>query len=72
MNARLLKSKMVLCGDTNMTLADALGISYQRLSAKMNEWEGAEFTQSEILTIKDRYKLTPEEVDLIFFMTKSS
>lgn len=72
MNARLLKSKMVLHGDTNVTLAEALGITPQRLSAKLNEWEGAEFTQSEIIIIKDRYHLTPEEVDAIFFMPKSS
>lgn len=72
LNTRLLKSKMVLCGDTNVTLAEALKISPQRLSAKINEWEGAEFTQSEILIIKDRYHLTPEEVDAIFFTTKSS
>lgn len=72
MNARLLKSKMVLHGDTNVTLAEALGITPQRLSAKLNEWEGAEFTQGEIIIIKDRYDLTPEEVDAIFFMQKSS
>lgn len=72
MNARLLKSKMVLHDDTNATLAEALGITPQRLSAKINEWEGAEFTQGEIIIIKDRYQLTPEEVDAIFFMRKSS
>ena len=45
---------MVLCGDTNVSLAEALKISPQRLSAKINEWEGAEFNQSEILIIKEK------------------
>lgn len=72
MNAKLLKSKMVLHDDTNITLADALGITPQRLSAKLNGWEGAEFTQSEILIIKDRYNLTPDEVAAIFFMCECS
>lgn len=72
MNARLLKSKMVLYGDTNVTLAKALGITHQRLSAKLNEWEGAEFTQGEIFIIKDRYNLTPDDIDAIFFTEQSS
>lgn len=67
MNAKLLRSKMVLYGDTNATLADALGISAQRFSAKINETNGAEFTKSEIAIIRNRYNLTPEEVVEIFF-----
>ncbi len=67
MNAKLLKSKMVLHDDTQAKLADALGITSQRLSNKINEYNGAQFTQSEIRIIKDRYDLTDEEVSLIFF-----
>lgn len=67
MNINLFKSKMKLYGDTNSTLAKAIGISQQRLSAKINETSGAEFTQSEIEKIKIRYELTPEEIDNIFF-----
>ena len=67
MNAKLLKSKMVLFGDTGAVLADALGISRQQFSAKLNETNGAEFTQNEIKMIKARYSLTSEEVDYIFF-----
>lgn len=67
MNAKLLKSKMVLFGDTNTTLAAALNISTTRLSAKINETNGAEFNQSEIKIIKERYDLTNDEVILIFF-----
>ncbi len=67
MNTRLLKSKMVLFGDTGSELADALGISRQQLSAKMNETNGAEFTQGEIKIIKTRYDLSCTDVDEIFF-----
>lgn len=67
MNKNLLRSKMVLFGDTNETLAAALGISPQRLSAKINAKDGAEFVQREIKAIRDRYHLTDEEVALIFF-----
>ena len=68
MNARLLRSKMVLFGDTQGELAEALGISQQRLSAKMNETNGAEFNQREIRIIRQRYDLTAEELSLIFFV----
>lgn len=67
MNKNMFKSKMKLFGDTNATLAGAIGISAQRLSAKINETGGAEFTQSEILSVKERYDLTIEEVSQIFF-----
>lgn len=66
MNKDLLKSFMALHGDTNRTLADYLNISEQSLSCKINE-KGTEFKQGEIVSIKDRYCLTPEQVDAIFF-----
>ena len=67
MNAKLLKSKMVLYGDTQAELADALGLSQTRLSSKINEYQGAQFTQAEIKSIKERYALTDSEVTSIFF-----
>jgi len=67
MDGLKMKSKMVLHGDTNATLAKAIGLSAQRLSAKINETNGAEFTQSEIQKIKERYSLTLQEADEIFF-----
>ena len=67
MNKNLLRSKMVLFGDTNETLAAALGISPQRLSAKINAKDGAEFVQREIKVMRNRYQLTDEETGLIFF-----
>lgn len=61
-----LRSKMALHGDTNATLAEAINISPQRLSAKINETGGAEFTQGEIQGIKERYHLTNDEAADIF------
>ena len=63
---------MILHDDTNDMLAAALGITPQRLSAKINETGGAEFTQREIRIIKIRYRLTPEQVDNIFFAAEVS
>ena len=67
MNKALLESKMKLFGDNQSKLADALGISVQRFNAKLNETDGAQFNQGEIQKVKDRYGLTSEEVDAIFF-----
>lgn len=64
-NANLLKSKIVLHGETMATLADYLGISRQTLTLKMS---GAnDFTQSEIKQIILKYDLTLEETNAIFF-----
>ena len=71
MNKQLLCSKMKLFGDTQATLAKALGISLSQTNAKINE-KSAEFTQNEICAIKQRYRLTAEEVDDIFFDMKVS
>lgn len=72
LNALLLKSKMVLNGDNNKTLSEFLGISRQTLSYKITGYRGSEFYQSEIFSIKERYNLTPDEVDSIFFERKVS
>lgn len=66
MNSKQLRSIMVLHGDTNVTLASFLGITEQSLSNKINE-NGTEFKQNEISKIKDRYNLSADLVDLIFF-----
>lgn len=71
MNTNKLRAKMALHGDNGGTLSEALGLSQQRFSAKLNG-NNAEFTQSEIQTIKDRYNLTPEEIEDIFFDKKVS
>ena len=67
MNKALLKSKISLYDHNFSDLALVVGCSRTRLSAKLNETEGAEFKKSEIEKIKKEYSLTAEEVDLIFF-----
>lgn len=57
---------MALHGDTNKDLAEMLGISEQSVSGKLNE-KGTEFKQGEIAKIKDRYNLSPNQVESIFF-----
>ena len=71
MDINKLKSKMILNGDNGKKLADYLGISRTTLSAKMNE-TNAEFTQTEIMKIKEKYLLTGDEIDEIFFNFKVS
>ena len=66
MKKELLRSIMVLHGDTNKDLADYLGITEQSVSNKINE-NGTEFKQGEIRRIRCRYNLTSEQVDQIFF-----
>ena len=67
MNKNELVSKMKKHGDRNEDLAKYIGISPQRFSAKLNSTGGAEFTQSEIHKIKEKYCLTSEDVNEIFF-----
>ena len=67
MNKPLLESFMKRHGDTGTSLAEYLGISRGTFSSKLNEYKGYDFTQEEIILIKERYKLTPEELDAVFF-----
>jgi hypothetical protein len=71
MNAKALRSIMVLKGDTNSSLAQLLGISLQSVSNKLNE-NGSEFKQGEIAKIKEHYNLSAEQVEAIFFDSKVS
>lgn len=66
MNKALLRAEMIKHGDTQETLAKAMGISLSRLNAKINS-DSAEFRQTEIIFIKDRYNLSAADVDSIFF-----
>ena len=66
MNPKLMRSVMVLHGDTNASLAEFLGITEQSVCNKINE-NGTEFKQGEIDKIKGRYDLDSEMVDRIFF-----
>ncbi len=72
MNKQKLESVMKLHNDNGQTLAQYLGIARPTFSNKLNETRGAEFTQGEIRLIKERYNLSAEEVDMIFFNQKVS
>lgn len=67
MNQRLLKSKMVLFGDTIEALSTHLECSPVTLGNKLNKYPLFCFDQREIATIITRYSLTPNEVMEIFF-----
>ena len=59
-------------GDRQEDLANAIGLSRTRLSAKIHSRNNASFTQPEIAAIKRRYGLTSEQVDDIFFNSSVS
>lgn len=65
MNSQKLKSKMVEFGDTQAQLAEAIGISASNLNDKING--KVSFRQTDIAAIRNRYHLSAEDVDLIFF-----
>ena len=66
MNAKMLKSTMVLYGDEDFvnTLALILNVSRQTAASRLNGT--TEFSQSEIAIIAKRYELTDEEIRKIF------
>ncbi len=72
MNKNALESIMKLYGDTGGALAKYIGVARSTFSAKINEKNGAEFTQGEIMAIKNRYNLSAEQIETIFFNDKVS
>lgn len=70
MDTNRLRAVMVLHGDTGTRLAAALGISRTALSMKMTG--KSQFTQREIWKIKERYGLSAEDIDRIFFASRVS
>lgn len=67
MNKLRLESVMRLHGDTGTSLAKFLNMARTTFSAKINETNGAEFTQGEIAMIRKKYSLSPDDVVAIFF-----
>lgn len=65
MNKQLLKAFIVKFDKTQAALAEAMGISPSCLNAKINE-NKTEFTKSEMVFIRKRYKLSEEEFNEIF------
>lgn len=72
MNKNLLESVMKEHGDTGTALSRYLGMARSTFSAKINETRGAEFTQREIVKIKEKYLLSATKIDEIFFDSKVS
>lgn len=72
MNKKKLRAEMALYGDNYESLSKFLGIAVQTLGNKVNRYKGAQFTQSEIIQIRERYNLTDNEVVEIFFDTDVS
>lgn len=65
MNIALLKSKMALNGDTQITLARKLGITVPGLN---NKFKGkSPFKHKEIEMITKMYKLSAKDIKSIFF-----
>lgn len=68
MNEVELRIEMLRHGDNNTTLAKALGKS---LSVVCHKLKGRQrFTQPEMQIIIDRYGLSPEQIQEIFFARK--
>lgn len=65
MNKELLKSIIILNKDTQGDLANYLGTTAGTLSFKMTG--KTDFSRQEIKMIKDRYNLTAEQINEIFF-----
>lgn len=70
MNKQLFKAEMIKHGDTQTTLADAMGIPQSALSARING--KTDFRENEIKFIRKRYNLTPDLTILIFFVDEVS
>lgn len=65
MNKNMLESAMKAFGDTGETLSNYLNISRSTFSLKLNGKN--DFTLSEMTAIKQRYSLSCEQIDAIFF-----
>ena len=66
MNTTELKKVMLDHNDKNSDLAKYLGMSESTFSTKLHE-RGLSFRKCEIKAIADRYKLTAEQIQNIFF-----
>ena len=66
MNTVELKKVMLDNGDNNRILSEALNMQESTFSSKLHE-KGAAFRKCEIQQIIDRYKLSAEQIKIIFF-----
>lgn len=70
MNSNKLRAAMALHGDTGQRLSQAIGISHNTFSKKLNGQ--VSFVQNEIQAISERYSLSPDEIVDIFLDSKVS
>lgn len=70
MNTSELKAEMARHSDTGAILADFLNLTPTSVSLKLNGKR--DFTQGEIAKIKERYGLSAQRIDDIFFSRKVS
>lgn len=69
MNAALFKYYMAKNRETMLTLAAALGKCKVTVSNCVNGNANSEFSRADIQTLKERWKLTPEQVDKVFLQS---
>lgn len=70
MKNTLFRMKMVEHGEKLTPLAEAMNISVGALSNKINKKSG--FKQNEIAFLRDRWGLSAEDIDAIFFASPVS
>ena len=65
MNKQLFKATALLAGLNMKNIAEALGINTTTLYRKLNN--ESDFTRAEIQSLRKLLKITPQEVENIFF-----
>lgn len=72
MNAALFKYYMAKNRETMSTLATALGKCKVTVSNCVNGNNNSEFNRADIQVLKERWQLTPEQVDKVFLQTDAA
>lgn len=67
MNANLLKGVIRSHGKTQQDVSREIGMSLSRFNAKINNYGGAEFSLSEVRSLKSLLELSPDQIETIFF-----
>ena len=70
MNKAMLRSKMILNGDTYQTLADEMKINTATFSNKIND--KANFSKLEMQYIKEKYNLAAKDFVEMFFTSEKT
>lgn len=68
MDVLLFKYLAAKNGDTMRDVAKAIKVSTATISNRLTNKRG-DFTRADIQTLKERWKLTPEQVDKVFLQT---